>query len=177
MAVEIEIAGLSDAQAILGLQRVAYQSEARLYEGTELPPLTESLDEILAEFGQLTFLKAVLGSRIIGSVRACMCGDTCSIRRLIVHPCFQNQGLGTQLLEEAERRFPDARRYELFTGHRSADNIRLYQRLGYRECRREEITAWLTLVYLEKVKAGAPGDTAGSRWEGSKRRAGGGLRG
>ena len=49
-----------------------------------------------------------------------------------------------------EGRFSAADRYELFTGHLSERNIRLYRRLGYEKFREEAISPRLRLVYLEK---------------------------
>ena len=43
------------------------------------------------------------------------------------------------------------RRYELFTGERSARNVHLYQRLGHRIFRTARLTDKVTLVYLEKT--------------------------
>jgi hypothetical protein len=80
-------AAIEDAEAILTLQRLAYESEARLYNDWTLPPLTQSLEELQAEFAQQLILKAVTGGRIVGSVRAQMCERvTCTIGRLMVHP-------------------------------------------------------------------------------------------
>ena len=39
----IETAGREDAEVILQIQRLAYQSEAVLYQDWNIPPLTESL--------------------------------------------------------------------------------------------------------------------------------------
>lgn len=87
---------------------------------------------------------------IVGSVRAQIKEGTCFIGRLLVHPNFQNQGIGTALMREMEKRFPQAERFELFTGHRSEKNLYLYGKLGYRELRREKVNDRLDLVYLEK---------------------------
>ncbi|MGD9316102.1 MAG: GNAT family N-acetyltransferase, partial [Anaerolineae bacterium] len=76
---------------------------------------------------------------------------TCFVGRLIVHPDSQNRGIGSRLMEEIEAVFAQTRRFELFTGHRSERNLYLYQKLGYRPFRREQVTAALMLVYLEKV--------------------------
>jgi ribosomal protein S18 acetylase RimI-like enzyme len=89
-----------DAQASLDLQRLAYRSEALLYGDYKLPPLTETLDQVRAEFGHRLVLKAVDDGLIVGSVRAHQEGDTCYIGRLIVHPDRQGRGLGTALLSE-----------------------------------------------------------------------------
>jgi ribosomal protein S18 acetylase RimI-like enzyme len=67
-----------------------------------------------------------------------------------VHPDFQNQGIGTRLMNAIEGHF-QVRRYELFTGRRSERNIHLYQKLGYRIIRAERHTDKVELVYMEKL--------------------------
>lgn len=140
-----------DAEEILALQKAAYESEALLYEDRSLPPLTQTLQEMLADFERQLVLKAVEGERIVGSVRASMHGETCLIARLVVHPDFQGRGLGTRLLEEIEARFPRARRFELFTGHRSEKALHIYGKSGYKAFRTERVHERLNLVYLEKL--------------------------
>ncbi len=88
---------------------------------------------------------------IIGSVRASVKDGTCHIGRLVVHPDFQNQGIGTELMREIEKEFCDAERFGLFTGHRSAKSLYLYQKLGYKVFRSETISEDLKLVYMEKI--------------------------
>lgn len=146
----IAAADLADAAAILDLQKLAYASEAELYQDFALPPLLQTLPEIQADFASHVFLKANSEGVIKGSVRGVMAGDTCLVGRLIVHPDHQRQGLGTRLMREIEARFALARRFELFTGHKSAGNLRLYARLGYREFDRRLVNEGLTLVYLDK---------------------------
>ena len=68
----------------------------------------------------------------------------------IVNPDSQNQGIGTRLLHEIEKYFPEAERYKLFTGHKSQRNLYLYQKLGYRPFKRQRINDMLPLVFLEK---------------------------
>jgi ribosomal protein S18 acetylase RimI-like enzyme len=146
----ITTASPEDADAILVLQRLAYRSEAELYGDDTLPPLTETLDQLRAEFGHRLILKAVDNGLIVGSVRAHQEGDTCHIGRLIVHPDRQGQGIGTALMHEVEARFPVARRFELFTGTLSVRNLRLYERLGYVAFKEQVVSDKVTLVYLEK---------------------------
>ena len=54
-------------------------------------------------------------------------------------------------MAEIESAFPKARRFELFTGHRSERNLHLYEKLGYREFKRVPATEDLTMVFMEKV--------------------------
>lgn len=149
----IKPATINDADEILSLQKLAYQSEAEIYNDFNIPPLNQSLEEIKDEFDNKTFLKAVVDGKIIGSVRAFVEQGTCYIGRLIVHPDFQNQGTGTKMMNEIEKFFKKAKRFELFTGHKSKRNIYLYQKLGYRIFRTEKITDNLEIVYLVKMSA------------------------
>lgn len=152
--IQISKAAIADAAQILDLQKIAYRSEAVLYNDWSIPPLIQTLDEIRKEFSQMTFLKGSDGQRIIGSVRGSLENDTCHIGRLVVHPEFQHKGIGTRLMAAIEEEFPAARRFELFTGNRSGGNIRLYERLGYRAFRAEKMSLHLELIYMEKIRQG-----------------------
>src|SRR6202008_3610347 len=55
----------ADAAAILDLQKLAYRSEAQLYDDWSLPPLTQSLDSLRAELAQATALKALEDGRLV----------------------------------------------------------------------------------------------------------------
>ncbi|HSD56589.1 MAG TPA: GNAT family N-acetyltransferase [Methanotrichaceae archaeon] len=149
--IEISQATLEDAVEILALQKLAYQSEARIYNDWTIPPLLQTAKEIKDEFNTHVFLKAVIEHSIIGSVRASMMGTTCHIGRLIVHPMWQNLGIGTRLVTEIEIMHRDTARFELFTGSQSAGNLHLYHKLGYKEFRREPLSSQVELVYLEKI--------------------------
>lgn len=138
-----------DLQEILELQYLAYQSEAALFGNKDIPPLKETIEELTEEFNKGTILKLVEDGKIIGSVRAYAKNGTAYIGKLMVHPDHRCKGYGTLLLNEIEKCFPDCR-FELFTSTRSEDNIRLYQKLGYKIFDRKEITDELVFVYLEK---------------------------
>jgi len=145
---KIQQADITDAVEILALQKLAYLSEARRYNDYSIPPLTQTLEDLVADFGRKTFLKAVEGGRIVGSVNGFLKGDRCHIGRLMVHPDSQGGGLGTRLMKSIEAWFADARSWELFTGELSVENIRLYERLGYREVRREPFPGFRHLVVI-----------------------------
>jgi ribosomal protein S18 acetylase RimI-like enzyme len=79
-----------------------------------------------------------------------MDGETCFIGKLIVHPDFQNRGIGSKLLTDIEKRLRHARRYELFTGHKSQRNLSFYRKRGYAVFRRQKVSDALTLVFMQK---------------------------
>ena len=146
----ISKAQYNDLQEILDLQYLAYQSEAALFGNKDIPPLKETLEELIEEFNNGLILKMMSDDKIIGSVRAHEKDGTAYIGKLMVHPDYRCKGYGSGLLNEIEKCFP-GRRYELFTSTRSEDNIRLYQKLGYEIFDRKEISDELVFVYLEKT--------------------------
>jgi GNAT superfamily N-acetyltransferase len=152
MSYKIELAQVEDAPAILALQKKAYRSEAELHNDDSIPPLHQTLESFLDEFRKGIVLKAVRNEQIIGSVRAFQQGDSSYIGKLIVESAQQNQGIGQALMQAIEHYFPQARHFELFTGFRSEKNLYLYQKLGYRELRRQTISDSLILVFLQKSK-------------------------
>ncbi len=147
----IEQAGTADAAAILALQKLAYQSEAAIYDQHDIPPLRQTLEEMREDCERQVVLKATLGGRIVGSVRAYRREETCCIGRVIVDPACQNRGIGARLMAAIEGRFAFVHRFELFTGHRSERNLYFYRKLGYLPFRAEAASDRLSLVYLEKT--------------------------
>ncbi|URN93785.1 MAG: GNAT family N-acetyltransferase [Candidatus Pristimantibacillus lignocellulolyticus] len=140
---------ISDLKEILELQYLSYQSEAEIYDDS-IQPLKQTLQEFSEEYHNQIIIKAELNDRIVGSVRAFENNGTCSVGKLIVHPNYQNNGIGTYLMNEIENYFPTCNRFELFTGHKSKRNLYLYNKLGYRVIKSVVVNENLTLIYLEK---------------------------
>lgn len=157
--IEITPAQAGDAQQILDLQRAAYQLEADIYGVYDLPPLTQTLDDLIAEYATHTILVARHGpgiattpsDPIVGTVRARIVDGTAYVGRLAVLPDMHGRGIGRQLLWGVERSTAPVDRYELFAGHRSVRNLRMYERAGYRRVRTEHQTDKVSLVYMEKA--------------------------
>lgn len=147
----IEKAKEADLKEILDLQYIAYQSEAKLFSSTDIPPLKQTIEEVYEEFRKGIVLKALDENKtIIGSVRAYEENGTVYIGKLMVHPVMQKKGIGSRLLSETERQYPDFR-YELFTSTKSVSNIRLYESLGYKIYKEESVTEELKFVYMQKT--------------------------
>lgn len=66
----ITIARADDAEAILSLQKRAYESEARLYNDWNIPPLTQSLSSLQAYILTDHVLQYSQGNIIIDSALA-----------------------------------------------------------------------------------------------------------
>lgn len=139
-----------DLQKILELQYLAYQSEARLFDDQDIPPLKQTLTDVENEFQKGIIFKALDEDKtIIGSVRAFCDNGTVYIGKLMVHPSKQGQGIGTKRLLEMEKQYPN-KRYELFTSTKSEKNIALYQKFGYKIYDEKQVTEELRFVYMEK---------------------------
>lgn len=146
---EIKRAKREDLQEILDLQYLAYQTEADLFGTQDIPPLKQTIDEVLKEYNNGVVLKIEMENKIIGSVRMRCEGETVYIGKLMVHPKYRRKGLGKSLLKKVEMIYPNCR-YELFTSTLSLDNIRLYEQAGYIEYKRQKVNDNLTFVYFEK---------------------------
>ncbi|GAA5052362.1 ribosomal protein S18 acetylase RimI-like enzyme [Thermocatellispora tengchongensis] len=154
----IREAAAGDAGEILTVQRAAYVTEAQLYGDPFIPPLVESAEQIRKTIEDgAAVLVATEGSRIVGSVRGQVSGTTCLVGRLVVAPDAQGRGIGGALLaalhERVEEREAGVAVFDLFTGHLSAGNLRLYRRHGYRETGRERVHDHLTLVHMRRERA------------------------
>lgn len=141
-----------DLNEILALQYLCFQSEAERLNNWNIPPLTQTLEDIQHEYDQGIALKALDNhNQIIGSVRLRIADGTAYIGKLIVHPDWRRKGIATRLLQEIEHRYP-CHRYELFTHTKSANNIRLYEKAGYQMFKEESISPQLPMAYLEKIR-------------------------
>jgi GNAT superfamily N-acetyltransferase len=140
-----------DAGELLTLQRAAYATEARIYGDPELPALIQTLAELQDELATATALKASLGHRIVGAVRAHLDGTVLHVGRLTVAPDWQGRGIGSRLLSAIESHHGDhVNTAALFTGHLSESNLAMYARRGYLEQRREQLRPGVVLVHLTK---------------------------
>ena len=143
-------ADLEDLKEILDLQYLAYQSEAELFGNKDIPPLKQTLDEVIGEYNTGIILKMTDDNgAIIGSVRARESEGIVYIGKLMVHPDCRHRGYGRRLLSEIEKYYP-GKRCELFTSTRSKDNIRLYESAGYKKFDQKAVDDELIFVYMEK---------------------------
>ncbi|MGW8375781.1 GNAT family N-acetyltransferase [Streptomyces sp. ODS28] len=135
MSVTISAADERDAEQILKLQYLCFQTEAQEYGDYAIAPLTQTLDALRGELAAGCVLVARLGDEVVGSVRAAVDEQgTARISRLCVHPRLQGHGLGGRLLAAIERSASEdrsAKRFHLLTGNRSEGNLRLYRKSGY----------------------------------------------
>ena len=146
-----------DAGELLTLQRAAYVTEAQAHDDVSLPPLMQSLDEVVSELAQPDVIAFGLrddSQRLVAAVRVYLSATdphTAELGRLVVAPDMQGRGRGSRLLELVEERLPEqVTDLQLFTGERSLGNLRLYSRFGYQETHRTATPGGYSLVHLAK---------------------------
>lgn len=155
----------ADAGEVLTLQRAAYVTEARAHGDLALPPLTQPLADLEAELRDPDVRAHGYrddAGRLVAAVRIRVdaAAGAAYVGRLTVVPDLQGQGLGSGLLTEAEASLPgEITQVRLFTGERSAGNLRLYARLGYDESHREATPAGYDLVHMVKHRPAAPANS------------------
>jgi ech hydrogenase subunit C len=142
----------SDAAGILDLQKIAGQCEAEIYNNDNLPALQQTLEELQNDFDRATYVKAVINDKIIGSVRGQTRDDTALVSGVVVHPYYQRQDIGRRLVDEIEKVFPNAKRFESFTGRPNTRGLQLLGQAGYQEFKTEPFTPAITWVYLQKER-------------------------
>lgn len=158
----IRTAGPGELPAVLRVQKAGFRRVAARFGFTDedMPPLRETLTDLeaLRAAGVRTFVavtRSEAGERVVGTVRATVRDDrVIEIGRLAVDDGFVRLGIASALMSALEAAYPEASRFELFTGSAATDALALYDKLGYRVFRREEFDDW-TRVWLGKDAARA----------------------
>jgi tRNA (guanine37-N1)-methyltransferase len=139
---ELRVAVPADAPELLVLQRACWMPEGRVSGEWHIPPLEESLDDVVSGLAEWTTWVARVPAdgnaqgRLVASARGRLRPGDPSVwetGRLMVAPDLQGRGLGRALLEHAEAAAPGSvTTFWINTGRVSEGNLRRYKRAGYR---------------------------------------------
>jgi tRNA (guanine37-N1)-methyltransferase len=132
---QVRPATRADAGELFTLTRACWLQELWANPGVVIPALEESFEDAVRGLEEWTTLVALAGGRIVGSTRGKVVGDgtVWDVGRVMVAPDLQGRGLGRHLLALIEEAAPaEVTAYELQTGAKSVDNIRMYKKAGYR---------------------------------------------
>jgi GNAT superfamily N-acetyltransferase len=141
------------AGEVLTVQRAAFVEEARLYDTVDIPPLTETLDEVRSELATTITIGAFRGDRLVASARLTIEDSVGWVSRVAVAPDQQGRGIGSALLEAMESEAPPAvTRFQLGAAFKSRHNIAMYERRGYVESDRMIDAAGVELVLMCKQR-------------------------
>jgi GNAT superfamily N-acetyltransferase len=148
--------GAADAGELLTLQRAAFVSEGRLHGTLDIPPLTETLEQLLGELATTITIGAYLGARLVAAARLTVDGAVGWISRVAVAPDLQGRGIGSALLSATEAAAPtEVREFRLGAAEKSHGNREMYARRGYRAVSEMVDRAGITLVVMAKERTPA----------------------
>jgi tRNA (guanine37-N1)-methyltransferase len=130
---EITLATRADAGELFTLTRACWLQEQRANPDKVFPAIEESLEDAVRGIEECTTFVARAAGRMVGSCRGRLAADVWDVGRVMVAPDLQGRGLGPRLLALIEQAAPaEATSYTLVAGARSAANIRMYKKAGYR---------------------------------------------
>ena len=127
--VRLDITDRPTARCVLELQQRSYRVEADLIGFHSIPPLYETVDELVV-CGE-RFLGAMLESALVGAISWRVDGLTLDINRLVVDPAHFRRGVATTLLRAVLATEPAAERAIVQTGANNVPAIALYLREGF----------------------------------------------
>ena len=151
--VRIDVVSRDAAGELLTLRRAAFVSEAQLYDDPHIPPLTQTLDELVEDLADesVITLGAWIGHRLVGSIRVLLEGKKATLGRLAVAPDLQGMGIGTELLLAVVPHLSEGiEEVWVFTGRDSVQNLALYAKHGY-EHEYDQTAGDVTYAYLRKI--------------------------
>jgi predicted N-acetyltransferase YhbS len=129
--IQIRPATEADFPALLHVQQAAFGEYTNIY--TVSGWTTETLESLREDAKEKhIFVAETEGVVVVGSVRFWTVAGVCIIRLLSVDPSHQGHGVGKALLQEIERVATDAHKLYACTMLRTARNIHLFLRLGYK---------------------------------------------
>ncbi|MGG2185758.1 GNAT family N-acetyltransferase [Bacillus altitudinis] len=132
------------AKQILHIQLAAYQQEAEQIGYADLPPLKETIQDVMKAKEQ--FIGFQQHDLLLGVVSYEELKDCLIISRLAVHPKALKQGIGTRLMSTIiEKNVP----IELTTGQENTPAKRLYEKLGFFETNVIHVAKELTLSKMK----------------------------
>lgn len=142
-----------DLIAVLALQKEAFTVVAKQINKFNISPLLQTLEDITKEYKKSTILKYTSDNgQIIGSVRAFIDENRiCHIGKLIVHPDFQNRGIGKKLMLAIEKHFSNSYKFSLFTGEDTPNTLHLYNTIGYHTICKKNMEG-TNMIIMEKER-------------------------
>jgi len=145
--VSLRVAREEDADAIAALTREAYAKWIDLTGREPLPMRVNYSDAVRRHRFDLLYV----GSRLAALIETVIEDDCLLIENVAVLPVFQGRGFGTRLLKLADELAASSELagLRLYTNKLFVENIRLYEALGYRVEREEELNGGVA-VHLIK---------------------------
>lgn len=152
MELRIEPVSVEEAGELLVLRRAAFVTEAQKYGDPNIPPLTQTLAELIADLRNpdVVTLGAWENHRLVGTLRVLLEGSKATLGRFAVAPDKQGKGVGTQLMHAMLPYLPEKiSEVWVFTARDQVQNLASAAD-GYGQ-QEDETAGQLTRAYLRKL--------------------------
>jgi ribosomal protein S18 acetylase RimI-like enzyme len=137
------------ARDVLALQLAAYHVEAALLGVSDLPPLLEKPEDLLA-CGETFLCEQDPDGALLGVLGYTMRDGSVEICRLMVHPAHFRQGIASRLIAAL---FPEVEGWHTMrvaTGSRNEPALALYRGCGFCVVATKPVRPDLRIITLEK---------------------------
>ncbi|TKC16278.1 GNAT family N-acetyltransferase [Robertmurraya kyonggiensis] len=135
-------------EEVLRLQRQAYKVEAAYIGTYDIPPLKETLEELLNS--RETFIGYFVDDTLAGILSYKFKKGVIDIHRVMVHPAFFRRGIAGSLIQYIEDKMVSAEFAIVSTGAKNIPAIKLYEKLGFEELDQSVVGDGLVLTNLKK---------------------------
>lgn len=147
MIKKIDIGDNKIAADVLGIQLKSYKIEAELIKYNSLPPLKESLNDLLASMEE--YYGYFINKRLVGFIAIEGKKENITISKLVVDPnCFR-QGIGGKLVSFIER-INNLKTIRVSTAAKNLPAINLYKNHGFKKVKEITIGDGLIIIEFEK---------------------------
>ncbi|OLS36854.1 GNAT family N-acetyltransferase [Bacillus sp. MRMR6] len=147
---KIDLENQTLIQELFSLQRLAYLIEAKLINFYDIPPLKESIEELI-ECGE-TFLGYFEDDELAGAVSFTKKREELTICRMVVHPNHFRKGIAHKLLTAVEEMEPAVPIIRVSTGKDNFPAKKLYQKNDYQLETEIEVAPGLYISSLKKER-------------------------
>lgn len=154
MKIVLQRAGLSDAEQIWNMQKLAFAELLGKYRDHDTSPAAEPLSKTQNRLSQpFTYFYFIrVGGINVGAIRVVdkKDGSRKTLSPLFILPEFRNRGYATSAVKEAEKIHGETG-WQLDTVLQETATCRLYENLGYKRTgEQKSVNERLTLVFYEK---------------------------
>jgi ribosomal protein S18 acetylase RimI-like enzyme len=144
----LDLSSEVEAAELLALQKTSYTVEAELIGSSDIPPLKETLWDLM-HCGE-AFYGCFKRGRLVGAISYKKQGDVLDVHRLVVHPDRFRRGIGRSLVLHLENVEGTAGKILVSTGAKNYPARKLYLGLGFRESAEAEVAPGLYVSFFEK---------------------------
>jgi ribosomal protein S18 acetylase RimI-like enzyme len=142
--VPLDLGGRGVVERLLALQQAAYRIEANLIGFDGIPPLHESLEELVAQ--PLSWIGIRAQDRVVAALAYRLEDSTCDIDRLVVDTDYFGRGFGSALVASLLHH----PRITVSTGTANLPARRLYEKHGFQAVGERGIAPGVTVTHYER---------------------------